>query len=296
MLSPEAQALLPELRAARKKGARDLVADRAEAHALALADPPPADAMISAQPMAGVPCERVAAATAGEDALVVFLHGGAYVNLSAFTFRRFASLVSAASGLPVLVPDYRLAPEHPYPAAVEDAVAVLEALWAGGQQPARTVLFGDSAGGGLALATMLALRDRGSALPAAAVLLSPWTDILARGDSYVANLLADPTMDPDRLRDAGRLYTGASDPLDPLISPIEADLHGLPPLLIQVGGAEVMLDDSTVLAERARAAGVEATCEICDGMWHVFQNRAPHLPEAVAALDRAGAFLRRHLP
>lgn len=296
MLSPEARAVIAELRAAPPKPERNPPRDRADWIARALADPPPPDTVIEALTTGGIACERVAAPEARGAGLILLLHGGGYVSGCPITHRKMAAGFSRAAGLPVLVPDYRLAPENPAPAAVEDALAVTEALYRDGQDPARLAVVGDSAGGGLAAALFLALKARGLPLPACGVLMSPWTDILARGDSYAGNRAADPSMIVERLRDAGRLYTGAGDPLDPLTSPIEGDLSGLPPLLIQVGGDEVMLDDSTVFAERARAAGVAVECEVWAGFWHVFQNHAPRVPEAVEAVARSAAFIQRHLP
>jgi acetyl esterase/lipase len=294
-LSPEARAVISELRAEPPKPDRDPPRDRADWIARALADPPPPDTRIDPETWAGIACERVSAPSAGAGGLILLLHGGGYVAGCPVTHRKLAARLSQAAALPVLVPDYRLAPENPAPAAVEDACAVTEALYRDGLAPGRLAVAGDSAGGGLALALFLSLKARGLPQPACGALMSPWTDILARGASYTGNAAADPSMVVTRLRDAGRLYTGPGDPLDPLISPIEADLAGLPPLLIQVGGAEVMLDDSTVFADRARAAGVAADCEVWDGLWHVFQNHAPRVPEAGRALDALGAFIARHL-
>ena len=296
MPSPEAVAVIAELRAAPPKARRDPPRDRADWIARALADPPPAGTRISAGRHAGVDCETVlAAGLVPGDGLLLLLHGGGYVSGCAITHRKLAAQLSAAAGMPVLVPDYRLAPEHPAPAAVQDVLAVTRALYAAGQSPARLAVAGDSAGGGLAAALFLALKAAGQPLPACGVLMSPWTDILAAGESYDANRTADPSMTVERLREAGRLYVGGGDPRDPLVSPILGDLAGLPPMLVQVGGDEIMLDDATVFAERVRAAGGIAECDVRDGLWHVFQNHAPRVPEAVEAIDRAGAFIRGHL-
>jgi monoterpene epsilon-lactone hydrolase len=292
MPSPEALAEIALLRAQPVKTERNPPQDRAEWIARALADPPPADTAIVAETWGGVGCERVTAPGADGAGLVILLHGGGYVAGCPITHRKMAAQLSDAAGVPVLVPDYRLAPENPYPAGLDDALAVARAVGTG----PGVALAGDSAGGGLAVALCLALRDAGAALPACAVLFSPWTDILARGASYAANATVDPSMNAGRLRDAGRLYVGGGDPLDPLVSPLEADLAGLPPMLVQVGGAELMLDDSTVFAERLRAAGGVVACEVWPDLWHVFHNAAPRVPEAVEAIARAGAFLRRHLP
>jgi acetyl esterase/lipase len=292
MLSPEAQAEIAALRAAPPKTDRDPPRDRAEWIARALLDPPPETTRIVAETVGGVPGERVTAEGVLGRGLVLLLHGGGYLGGCPITHRKLAAHVSAAAGLPVLIPDYRLAPEHPAPAAVEDALAVTRALYRSGIDAAQIAVLGDSAGGGLALALFLSLRQAGLPMPACGVLLSPWTDILARGPSYTGNLDADPSMNAERLREAGRIYTGDRDPLDPLISPIEADLAGLPPLLIQVGGAELMLDDATVFADRAAAAGVQVSCEIWEGLWHVWHHAAPKVPEAVRAIEAIGTFIR----
>lgn len=264
----------------------------AEAAALPL----PEGTLIEAVELGGVASERVThpKMVAGSGAYLL-LHGGGYVAGNCITHRRMAAHLSDVTGLEIFVPDYRLAPEHPFPAAVDDALAAYEALLARGVDPSRLVIGGDSAGGGLSAALLLALRDKGLPLPRCVVLMSPWTDILGRGDSYVTNKQVDPAIDPEDLRSAGREYTGDNDPDHPLISPIRADLGGLPPMLIQVGGDETMLDDSTVYAARAKAAGVDVTLEAWPGLWHVWQGEAPHVPEAVAALEGIGNFVRQKL-
>ncbi len=225
----------------------------------------------------------------------LLLHGGGYVSGNCITHRRMAANLSGVTGLEVFVPDYRLAPEHPFPAAVDDALLAYEALLARDVDPARLVVGGDSAGGGLSAALLLGLKERGLPMPRCTVLMSPWTDILARGRSYVDKRDVDPAIDPDDLREAGRDYTGQNDPDHPQISPIGADLSGLPPMLVQVGGDETMLDDSTGFAEKAAEAGVDVTLEVWPELWHVWQGEAPEVPEAVDALNVIGTYVRHKL-
>jgi acetyl esterase/lipase len=190
--------------------------------------------------------------------------------------------------------EYRLAPEHPFPAAVEDATAAYRWLLASGVRPAGIAIAGDSAGGGLTLATLVALRDAGDPLPAAAVCLSPWVDLEGIGDSMATKAAADPFVRKEMIQFMAQQYLGERSLRTPLAAPLYADLHGLPPLLIQVGTAETLLDDSTRIAERARAAGVSVTLDTWDNMIHVWQLFAPMLPEGQQAIERIGAFIREH--
>lgn len=222
--------------------------------------------------------------------MLLYLHGGAYVAYSPRSHRELAARLGRAAGCAVLVPDYRLAPEHPHPAAVEDALAALGRLR---EQGRAVVLAGDSAGGGLALAVAQRLRAQGLPQPAGIALLSPWTDLGLSGPS-VQEVRDDPTLDAERLRGAGLAYAAGADPLGPELSPAYADLTGLPPLHVEVGSGEILLSDSLRLAEAARTAGVEVALEVGEDLPHVFQVFAT-TPEAVASTDRVGAFLRRVL-
>ena len=220
---------------------------------------------------------------------VLYLHGGGYVLGSLDTHAELMARVASACRAPVLGVDYRLAPEHPFPAAVDDALASYEHLIDAGIKPQSIVVAGDSAGGGLALALMLRLKEQGKPLPAGAILFSPWSDLTASGDSVATRREADPMITPDLLNPMAAHYRAEVDAANPLISPLFGDLKGLPPLLIQVGDAEILLDDSTRLATRAEAADVNVQLEIFDGAFHVFQNQ-PHLPESAEALTSAGKF------
>jgi acetyl esterase/lipase len=200
----------------------------------------------------------------------------------------------------VLVLDYRLAPEHPHPAAVHDALAALRWMYEHGPTgaaPARaTFVAGDSAGGGLTLATLIAARDAGVHLPNAAVAISAWTDLACTGNTMRTRADVDPMVTEAVLSRMTQDYLQGGDARQPLASPLYADLRGLPPLLMQVGDAEVLLDDTTRVADKARAAGVDVTLEIYPEMIHIFQLFAPILPEGQQAIERIGAFIRAHIP
>jgi epsilon-lactone hydrolase len=250
----------------------------------------PGSIRVTAAQLSGVPAEWVEEPTAGETVLL-YLHGGGYFGCSAETHRPITAGF-ALQGFRVCAPDYRLAPENRFPAAVDDAVAVYRALLDAGHAPQDIVLAGESAGGGLALSMMIALRDTGVPLPAAAAVFSPWTDLAATGESIRANADRCAMFSGTDIAPTARYYLGETDPRNPLASPLYADLTGLPPLLIHVGADEVLLDDSTRLAERARAAGVPVELKIWPVVPHAWQL-APHMiPEGRASLREAGEFLR----
>jgi acetyl esterase/lipase len=225
----------------------------------------------------------------GNGATLLYLHGGGYVACSATTHRPITNAF-AKKGFAVFTPNYRLAPEHPFPAAPVDALTVYLALLARGIAPERLVVAGDSAGGGLALAMMVMLRDRGAPMPAAAMLFSPWTDLACTGRSLETNARRCAMFNKDVLRGGARLYLGGADPMTPLASPLFADLRGLPQMRIHVGEAEVLLDDSLRLVERARAAGVACGARAWPVVPHVWQLFS-FLPEAAESLDLAADFL-----
>jgi epsilon-lactone hydrolase len=226
---------------------------------------------------------------------ILYLHGGAFITMSARTHRSLTSRLAQWSDASLFALDYRLAPEHPFPAALDDALAAYRALIEAGAQPSRMALAGDSAGGGLALALLLALRDQQVPLPAAVVLFSPWTDLAATGESLVSNDAADVMHFGSWVAQQGRHYLGDTPATHPLASPVYADLTDLPPLLIQVGDSEVLLDDSRRVFENAQKAGVDATLRIWPRVAHGWQIFAPVLPEARAALREASAFIAARL-
>ena len=244
----------------------------------------------------GVPAEWVTTPNANPANVVLYLHGGGYAIGSIATHRALAANISEAAGVRVLLIDYRLAPEHPHPAAVDDAVKAWRWLLAQGVDPARMAISGDSAGGGLTFATLIALRDAGDPLPACAVPISPWTELEAVSDSHTTRAEADPMVGSEGLKIMADWYLNGQDLRTPLAAPLHADLHGLPPIFVQVGDAEVLLDDATRIVEKAKAAGVDATCEVIPEGIHVLHAFAPLVPEASAAIDRLGAFVRQHLP
>jgi monoterpene epsilon-lactone hydrolase len=242
--------------------------------------------------LGGVPGEWVEGPKSGE-LVLLYLHGGGYFGCSAETHRPITAGF-ALQGFRVYAPDYRLAPENRFPAALDDAVAVYRALLNAGHQPHQIVVSGESAGGGLTLSLMLALRTANIPLPACAALFSPWTDLAATGDSIRTNSSRCSMFIGTDIAPSARYYLGETDPRNPLASPLYADLTGLPPLLIHVGADEVLRDDSTRLAERARAAGVTVELKIWPVVPHAWQLAAHMIPEGRASLREAGEFLRAH--
>lgn len=298
MVSPEARAEIDGMIAAAREDAKrypdgkPTAVGRREWEAAARLVVLPKNARFKGVDAAGVKGEWMEMPPVSNDRVFLLLHGGGYVSGSPRTHRKLAASLSRAAYSRVLTPEYSLAPEHPFPAGIKDAIRVYGWLLEQGVAADNIIVGGDSAGGGLGLAMLLALRDAGAELPRAAVLMSPWTDLTVSGQSYVSHRKLDPTMSRDGLRRAAAQYIGERDPRQPLASPLFADLRGLPPLLIHAGGNEIMLDDSRVLAERARAAGVETTLRIFDGMWHVHHHAAPEVPEAHAAMNDIAAFIR----
>ncbi len=243
----------------------------------------------------GVPAEWISAPGASQERVLLYLHGGGYVMCGVATHRDLIARLARAAGVRALGIDYRLAPEHPFPAAVEDAMAACRWIVSSGVDPARVIVAGDSAGGGLTLATLVALRDAGDPLPAGAICISPWVDLEGTGDSMTRKAEADPFVTWQGLQFMARQYLRDTDPRTPLAAPLYADLRGLPPLLIQVGTAETLLDDSTRIAARAEAAGVTVSLDFWEDMihgWHIF---APILPEGQQAIESIGTFIRTHI-
>lgn len=246
-------------------------------------------------PLRGEWLEPIADVASGAPLItVLYLHGGGYYFCSPKSHRSLVFPLTAHIGARTFSLDYRLAPEHPFPAALDDARAAYRQLLADGTPADSIIVAGDSAGGGLALALLVALRDSGEPLPAAALLFSPWTDLAATGATLASNDGADPMFRGAAIARAARFYLGATSPTHPYVSPLYADLGGLPPLLIQAGSTEVLLDDARRVAERARTAQGDVQFEVWARMPHVWQLFAPFVPEATRALDEAAAFAKRH--
>lgn len=260
----------------------------------------PRGTSIEAVAMGGVAAERVTVGSPGDNVLgdnvVLYLHGGAYVFGSPATHRSVTGHLARATGAAVYAVDYRLAPEHPCPAAVEDATAAYRWLLDQGVAAERIVIAGDSAGGGLALATALRLRDAGTPLPAGLLTISPWVDLTGSGESVARIGASDPMIPVPGLHHSARDYLAGRPPEDPVASPLYADLSGLPPLYVQVGSDEILYADAERVAERAREAGVAVTHKVFDQLWHVFQLHAGALPAATAAIDELAAFARECWP
>lgn len=294
MVSENAERIREELRVEKAKPQLELEESRREWLESASDDPVPEGTNVEVVELAGVQCEWVQHPESPGVGVFLLLHGGGYISGGCITHRNLASRISKASGTRVLVPDYRLAPEHPFPAALEDVSAVYGALLRSETSPSRISVGGDSAGGGLTATLLLALRDAKGPLPSSAVFLSPWTDLKVSGASYEANKDVDPSITREGLLDAAEKYAGATDAAHPLLSPVNADLTGLPPSLVHVGGLETMLNDSTVFAERAESAGVQMVIEVWPEMWHVWHQWAPDVPEAVEAIEKVGSFIKSH--
>ncbi|HLI80968.1 MAG TPA: alpha/beta hydrolase [Candidatus Binataceae bacterium] len=256
----------------------------------------PVEPDIKSEPVSagGVKAEWVSAPGADSGRAILYLHGGGYVIGSINTHRALAGRLSRAAKARVLLIDYRLAPEHPFPAAVDDSVAVYRWMLAQGLKPTRIAVAGDSAGGGLTAATLVAIRDAKLPVPAAGALLSPWVDLEGIGESMTSKDALDPIVHKDGLLGMAAAYLAGKNPRTPLAAPLYADLAGLPPLLIQAGTSETLLDDSSRLAERAKKAGVNVTYEPWDKMIHVWHMFAPMLDEGQQAIEKIGAFIRKH--
>ncbi len=298
MVSAQARAEIDRMVAGRREAAarpsspRTVEQDRRDWEAAARLTVLPKGARFQGVDAGGVKSEWMEMPPVNRDRVVLLLHGGGYSSGSPRTHRKLAANLSRAAFARVLTPDYRLAPEHPFPAGVKDALRAYGWLLDQGVAAGNVVVAGDSAGAGLALSMLVALRDAGAALPRAAVLMSAWTDLTTSSPSHGINRKLDVQVTRQGLREAGALYMDGRDPADPMASTLFAKLAGLPPLLLQVGGDEVLLDDSRLLAERARVAGVDATLRVFDSMWHVFQFHAPEVPEAQAAMNDIAAFIR----
>jgi len=259
------------------------------------AQPLPADVSVTAASLGGVPTAEITIAGSEPRHIVLYFHGGVYVISDAFLAAGLASQIGRRTRAKVISVDYRLAPEHPYPAAVDDALAAYQALLDDGTSPSDIAFAGDSAGGGLAVVTLLNARDHGLPLPAAAFVMSPYVDLTLAGATMETKRDVDPLLSRELLQPRVADYTQGRDAALGLISPVFADLTGLPPLIIQAGSHEVLLDDAVRLARQAAIADVEVTLEVTPKVPHVFQAYSPMLDEAAVALDKAGQLLSAHL-
>jgi monoterpene epsilon-lactone hydrolase len=242
-----------------------------------------------------LPAEWIVPSQAKKDKAILYFHGGGYVMGSVQAHRPIVTKFVKGSGVGALLFGYRLAPEYPFPAALEDSMTAYRWLLAQGVTPSHIVFVGDSAGGGLGLATLIALRDKGIALPAAVVALSPWTDLKCTGESLRTKAKVDPLTWAESWTVFSKYYVGDNDPGNPWISPLYGNLRGLPPMLIYVGEHEVLLDDSTRFAKKAKNTGVDITLRVGEGMVHCYPVLAPLFPEAKQAMDEICAFIKTHV-
>ncbi len=257
--------------------------------------PPPRGTETIATTIAGVPAARITTAASRSDRHVLYLHGGSYLVGFPALYRDLTWRIATLARARVTCIDYRLAPEHPFPAALDDCVAAYRDLLREGADPGHVALMGDSAGGGLVFATLLRLRDEGTPLPAAAVAVSPWTDLALSGRSFVENAAIDPMIPVERAGEAVTLYLAGADPRHPYASPLYGDVAGLPAALIMVGGDDVLRDDSVRMADKLSAAGREVELEIWPRMWHVWHMLARVMPEARAAVERMARFVAERI-
>jgi monoterpene epsilon-lactone hydrolase len=290
MSDPEIVALRAKL--AGRPRSDDYHQRRKDIDARGLAYGPAGDVAVEPVTAGGVRAEWTSTPNADRDAALLYLHGGGYVIGSLDSHRHLAAEAGRAAASWALSLDYRLAPEHPFPAAVEDAVAGYRFLLGRGFKPGRITIGGDSAGGGLVVAAMVAIRDAGLAQPACGWCISPWVDMEASGETMTSKAAADPTVQKAGILDMARLYLDGADPRAPLASPIHADLHGLAPLLIQVGAAETLLDDAVQLARLAGAADVRADLQVWPEMIHVWHLFHPELAAGRRAITEGGAWVR----
>ncbi|HTT79368.1 MAG TPA: alpha/beta hydrolase [Stellaceae bacterium] len=254
----------------------------------------PADVKVEPVTAGGVRAEWTWTAGDAKDAALLYLHGGGYVIGSLDSHRHLVAAAGRAAGCWALALDYRLAPEHPFPAPIEDSIAAYRYLLDRGLSPGRIAIAGDSAGGGLVVAAMAAIRDAGLPQPGCGWCISPWVDMEASGETMTSRAAADPTVQRDGIRDMARLYLAGADPRAPLASPIHADLTGLAPLLIQVGACETLLDDALALAKAAGAADVRVDLQVWPEMIHVWHLFHPELDAGRRAIREGAAFVRAH--
>lgn len=257
---------------------------------------PPSEIEFRSDRIEGVPSLWVKAPESKQEKIILYLHGGGYIFCSAQTTHKdILWRLAKATHCRVLAPDYRLAPEYPFPAALDDAIKVYQWLLAQNYLPQNIAIVGDSAGGGLTFGTVLKIRDLGLPLPACTVGMSPWTDLAVTGESIITNLKRDVLIPGDGLPEGAQYYLAGHDPYDPYASPLYGDHQGLPPALIQVSKDEVLLDDSRRLAAKYKAAGVPCELQLWDGLPHVWQTLAMFIPEGKTAIEKMAVFIREHL-
>jgi monoterpene epsilon-lactone hydrolase len=233
----------------------------------------------------GIHVAQITPSDAHPDKVILHLHGGGYVTGGLDSHQMMCILMAQMLKIKVLLPEYRLAPEHPFPAALNDSLNVYRWLLAQGTQPGDIIISGDSAGGGLSVATVLSLRDDGGPLPAAVVCMSPWADLTLKSQSHITKAKTEVLLKKEVLREWALCYTEDANLTNPLVSPVYADFHGFPPLLIQVGSEEILLDDARMLADKAKVDSVDVTLKIWDGLWHVWQALGDLIPENKKAFE-----------
>ncbi len=292
MSKEQIAAIAQMLAAGRPEGEPTVEEMRAGMEAMTGVFPVPEGAAIEPGSLGGVAGEWQSAEGAGDNGVLLYFHGGGYVLGSVGTHRNLVVALSGAAGIKAFSVEYRLAPEHPYPAGIEDAVAAYRGLLDSGVEPSKIAVGGDSAGGGMTLALLLSIKQQGLPQPACAVLLSPWSDLRLASEAYETRREADPMVTREGLQAMADHYLGETDPAHPLASPILADLSGLAPMLIHVGDAEILLNDSTDLAEKAKAVGADATLKVWDDMIHVFQAFFPMVDEGRESIAEIGAYIR----
>jgi monoterpene epsilon-lactone hydrolase len=293
--SPQLDLVIKSLQGGALKGPTDVLEMREALDGLTGSLPLPKDVCVTPVDAGGVPAEWTETPGCSTRRTLLYFHGGGYAMGSLATHRLLVANLSRAAKLRVLSVEYRLGPEDPFPAAVDDAVTAYQFMLAQGLKPGQMAVAGDSAGGGLSAACLLALREAGHPLPAAGALLSPWLDLSLTRDSITRLAQTDPLVEARLLQQCAEAYLGSQNPQSPLASPLFGDLSGLPPLLIQVGSAEILLDDSTEFAARAQGAGCEITLEVWEDMIHVWHSFAAILPEARDAIAKIGSFFQQQL-
>lgn len=272
----------------------DIKKERAEMDAMAKLFKPLADIDCTHADIQGIPAEWITPSIVDRGRGILYLHGGYFISGSIESHRHLAGSIAYAAQAKALIIEYRLAPEHRFPAGIEDALTAYQWMLAQGYEPGQIFLAGDSAGGGLVLSCLLALKERNLPLPAGGVCLSPAIDLTFSGESWKKNLKKELIVNPYTADKLQSIYLGDVHARSPLASPLFGDLPGLPPILIQVGSDEMLLSDAQQFAERAKQAGVEVKLEVWPGMQHVWQYAASRLPEGRQAIERIGEFIRQH--